>query len=321
MKRQYHKKSYKLQVTSYKFKNKEKLVTHRGLRNKQHGFTLVELLIATAIGMIVIGALYGTYIAQQRSFTAQDQVAEMNSTSKIALDMIVNDIRETGFGVPSSLDTIERTAGCLGINGFTQAVNLTDNSASEDQITLLGGFRKVGDLTAAAESGSTTLILTDISLLTDSGGNFQPDRGYISVGGIDMAVVTAVDGLTNTLTLQDGIQRSFPAGVPVYLVENVTYQVVNGELQSVRRLAGAGCATSPDTDVIAENIEDLQFDGDGSATGRIRVNILASTARGDPNFQGQGNPPLTIENRNHAATNDALRRRWWQMEVDLRNPV
>ena len=70
--------------------------------------------------MVIIGAIYGSYISQQRSYIAQDQVAEMNSTSKIALDMIVNDIRETGFGLPEDLTTIQRTAGCNGINGFTK---------------------------------------------------------------------------------------------------------------------------------------------------------------------------------------------------------
>ncbi|MEW6214402.1 MAG: prepilin-type N-terminal cleavage/methylation domain-containing protein, partial [Nitrospirota bacterium] len=286
----------------------------------EKGFTLTELMIAIVIGMIVISATYATYISQQRSFTAQDQVAEMNSTSKIALDMIANDIRETGFGVPDDLTTVQRTVGCSGINGFTQKINLTDNTASEDQITILGGFRLVGNIASAVSSGSTTLTLTDTSELNTT------DRAYISIAGLSFAIVTAIDSGTNTLTLQTGLDRDYPAGVPVYLIENVTYQIVNGELQKVRRLNGGGCATNPDTDTIAENIEDLQFalvdiaPADG-VTDRIRVNLLATTARPDPNFQGQGNPPATIENRNLAATNDSLRRRWWQMEVDLRNPI
>ncbi len=287
------------------------------------GVTLVELMIAIVIGMILIGSIYGTYISQQRSFTAQDQVAEMNSTSKISLDMIVNDIRETGFGVPDDLSSVTRPGGCTGINGYTQKINLTDNTASEDQITILGGFRFVGNIAAAVSSGSTTLVLDDASKLNIT------DKSYITIAGLSFAVVTAIAG--NTLTLQTGIDRSYPVGVPVYLVENITYQVVfdatdnRWELRRVRRLAGSGCTTASDTDVIAENIEDLQFatvdtNGDGT-TDRIRVNILAMTARLDPNFQGQGNPPSLIENRNHAATNDSLRRRWWQMEIDLRNPI
>jgi len=102
-------------------------------------------------------------------------------------------------------------------------------------------------------------------------------------------------------------------GVPVYLIEDYTYQVAGTELQRVRRLN----SIDPDIDIIAQNIEDLQFALLNNNT--VRVNILASTARPDPNFRGLGNPPETIENRNLPATNDALRRRWWRMEVAVRN--
>lgn len=338
MRQQHHKDSYKLQVTSCKSEKNLKLhsslvtrysllVTHHVLRIANYGFTLVELMIAIVVGMLIIAGTFASYISQQRSFVAQDQVAEINYTSKIALDMIVNDIRETGFGVPDNLTGIARVPGCLGINGYTQKINFIagtdDLTAAPDRITILGGFRLVGATFAAVAPGSTTLTLTDTTVLKSS-GTFKEDRGYITIGGISFTVVDSIAENTLTLNSSTPIDKTFPVGVPVYLIENVTYQVVNGELQKVRRLAGAGCTTASDTDVIAQNIEDLQFvlvDSDGNgATDRIRVNILAQTARPDPDFQGQGNPPPTIENRDHASTNDSLRRRWWQMEVALRNP-
>jgi Tfp pilus assembly protein PilW len=289
-------------------------------------------MIAIFIGMIIIGATYAAYISQQRSFTSQDQVAEMNSTSKIALDIIANDIRETGFGVPTDLSGITR-AGCSGINSFTQKINFTDNANSDDQITLLGGFRFVGNTASAVTSGSTTLQLTTTSNL---GMLNTADRSYISISGLSFAIVGGINTSTNTLTLYNTtpVDKAYPAGVPVYLVEDVTYQVVfnaannRNELRKVSRINCSACGggtNCSDTDVIAENIEDLQFatvdiNGDG-ITDRIRVNILSITPRPDPNFRGQGNPPAQIENRNHAPTNDGFRRRWWQMEVDLRNQI
>jgi hypothetical protein len=288
----------------------------------EYGYSVVELMIAIFIGMIIIGATYAAYISQQRSFTSQDQVAEMNSTSKIALDIIANDIRETGFAVPADLSSITR-AGCQGINGFTQRINFTDNANSPDQITLLGGFRFVGNTAAAVTSGGKTLQLTPMS---NPGILNTTDRSYISIAGVGFAMVTGITGNTLTLTNSTPADRTYPAGVPVYVVENITYRVVNGRLQKVMRANGGGCATNPDTDVISENIDDFQIaevdtNGDG-VTDRIRINILARTARPDPDFQGQGNQQgMTIENRNHPATNDSFRRRWWQMEVDLRNQI
>jgi hypothetical protein len=286
----------------------------------EKGASLVELMIALGIGMIITGAIYATYVSQQRSFTAQDRVSEMNSTSKIALDMIVNDIRDTGFGVPDALASFQKIAGCSGINGFVQKISFADNDKSEDQITLVGAYRQAGSLANAVSSGATQIILAgSTGILNDT------DRSYISIGGLSFAMVTSISGNALTLNGSTPVDKSYPPGVPVYLVENVTYQVVQGKLQKKRHMAGSGCTTNADTDVIAENIEDLQFEmldtnGDG-ITERIRVNILSRAEKPDPDFEGQGNPPSKIENRGHAATNDGYRRRWWQMEVDLRNPL
>ncbi|MFH1704214.1 MAG: prepilin-type N-terminal cleavage/methylation domain-containing protein [Nitrospirota bacterium] len=315
MKQQHHKNRNGLCVKSEP--SLKRLIAHHALRITHYGFTLVELMIAIFIGMIIIGATYAAYISQQRSFTSQDQVVEMNSTSKIALDMISNDIRETGFGVPTDLTTIQRLSGCLGINGYLQSINITDRTNGTDEITILGGFRLIGNIAAGVNTGSTTLTLSSISNLNTT------DRSYISIAGLGFAIITGISGNTLTLHNSTPADRPYPSGVPVYLVENITYQVVNRQLQKIRRLGSSGCSTNSDIDVIAENIDDFQVitvdtNDDGTAD-RIRINILARTLRPDLNFQGQGNPPAQIENRNHAPTTDSFRRRWWQMEVDLRN--
>ncbi|MGQ9570332.1 MAG: prepilin-type N-terminal cleavage/methylation domain-containing protein [Thermodesulfovibrionales bacterium] len=284
-----------------------------------YGFTLIELMIAIFIGMIIIGTTYAIYISQQRSFTLQDQVAEMNYTSKIALDIISNDIRETGFGVPDDLKTIKRKDSCQGINGYLQNVNVTNRYNSTDEITILGGFRLVGSTVSDVNAGSTTFKLTSAERLNTT------DRSYISFAGLSFAIVKEVKGNTITLLNSTPVNKTYSAGTPVYLIENITYQVINMKLQRVRRLNIGNCDTNPDVDVIAENIDDFQIaeidtDNDG-ITERIRINILARTPMPDPNFQGKGNPPPQIEDRRHNQTNDSFRRRWWQMEVDLRNQI
>lgn len=318
---------------------------------RDSGYTLVELMIAIAIGTIIIGATYSIYITQQRTFAAQDQVAELNATSKIALDIAANDFRETGFGVPE--------AGTYNINGFTTIFTTTDSSTTYDAVTIVGGFRRIGTLCSNGSGADTspndkTVVLVKAAGETTLDVNTS-DRRNISFTGLTNGTITAVAG--NTVTLLDPIGRAYPKysdlngngacddgeGVPVYVVEDYTFRVVGADLQRVRRLNGG----SPETQVIAENVEDFQVaygvdTNDDSVVDQfrysppgnqpllstdkvysVRLNILARTARPDQNFQGQGNPPNPIENRNNhnTATNDSLRRRWWQMTVDLRNPV
>ncbi len=293
-------------------------------RTGQNGYSLVELLVVIVISMIITGAIYSSYISQQRSFTAQDQVTELNSTSRISLNIIANDLREAGFGL------LEK--GTFNINGFTQVLTLTDNTNAPDRITLVGAFRKAGTLCSngngnAISPDDTTLILVP----PEGSGTLEnintTDKKNISIAGIRYGIVTSGGGADFKIQLQNPVAEAFPLftdsnangscddgeGVPVYLIEDYTYQVAGNELERVRRLN----SIDPDIDIIAQNIEDLQFALLNNNT--VRVNILASTARPDPNFQGLGNPPETIENRNLPATNDALRRRWWRMEVAVRN--
>ncbi|HUJ95491.1 MAG TPA: prepilin-type N-terminal cleavage/methylation domain-containing protein [Terriglobales bacterium] len=72
---------------------------HRRHHNPARGFTLMELMISLAIGMLVIGlavqlfshALNATFIVSER--------AQMQQDSRAAEDMIVNDISQAGSGL------------------------------------------------------------------------------------------------------------------------------------------------------------------------------------------------------------------------------
>jgi len=66
------------------------------LRNRQ-GFTLVELMIALAVGGIVMAAVMTSFLAQHETYLAQDEVVEMQQNARIAMDMLSRDIRSIGF--------------------------------------------------------------------------------------------------------------------------------------------------------------------------------------------------------------------------------
>jgi type IV pilus assembly protein PilW len=66
-------------------------------RRKEHGFTLVELLVAMAVAAVVMGAVYSLYKSQQESYIAQDQVVEMQQNVRAALYQMARDMRMAGF--------------------------------------------------------------------------------------------------------------------------------------------------------------------------------------------------------------------------------
>jgi len=67
------------------------------LRPRDGGFTLVELLAAILISSIAMAGIYSIFISQQRAFSAQEQIAEMNQNIRAAMDLMIREIRLAGY--------------------------------------------------------------------------------------------------------------------------------------------------------------------------------------------------------------------------------
>lgn len=64
----------------------------------RRGFTLIELMIAVAIGAFVIGALYSLFVGQMRQFMYQDTQMEMHQNMRLGMDILTRTTRMAGFG-------------------------------------------------------------------------------------------------------------------------------------------------------------------------------------------------------------------------------
>ena len=64
------------------------------------GFTLIEMMVAIALGMIVIAGATGTFTAQTRQNAAEEQISQMNQNVRGALDMIIRDLMQAGYKAP-----------------------------------------------------------------------------------------------------------------------------------------------------------------------------------------------------------------------------
>ncbi len=65
--------------------------------SRQKGFTLVELIVATAVTLVVLAAIFMTYKSQQDSYVSQEQVAEMQQNLRAAFYMMARDVRMAGY--------------------------------------------------------------------------------------------------------------------------------------------------------------------------------------------------------------------------------
>lgn len=113
---------------------------------------MVEVLIAMAVGMVVLGAVYATFTLQSRHLAGQEQIAELYQNARTAMDIMVREIAMAGYNqtsasCPSPPVAVRRCSGvttatntpCTGItNAGTSAISFTaDLNANCD--TTAGG--------------------------------------------------------------------------------------------------------------------------------------------------------------------------------------
>src|SRR5947209_4652654 len=69
-------------------------------RNSEHGFTLMELLVATAIGLVVIGTALGTFKDALGMTNTVSNVSDTTQNLRGGANFLIHDLVLAGRGVP-----------------------------------------------------------------------------------------------------------------------------------------------------------------------------------------------------------------------------
>jgi type IV pilus assembly protein PilW len=144
---------------------------------KKNGFTLIELLASILISVVLMAGFYSVFFSQQKAFSAQEQVAEMNQNIRAALDLMTREIRLAGYKTSTST-----------FNGIA--------TATSDSIRILADLNQDGDVADDNE---------DITYTYNSGAK------QICRNGVGLPVADNITSLSFQYTLKDGSVTSAPA--------------------------------------------------------------------------------------------------------------
>jgi prepilin-type N-terminal cleavage/methylation domain-containing protein len=114
-------------------------------RARQQGFTLLELMVALAIGTLVVGTVYTLGGASSRAFQEQQRISQLQLATRLAIDRIRRDVALAGFGgLPDSNQA--RTAGGTPFPGRIIGLQVFNND--------LEGHNAVYAMTGASAAGT-----------------------------------------------------------------------------------------------------------------------------------------------------------------------
>ncbi len=109
----------------YSYLNKQRVpATNSGrsimqLAFTQRGFTMIELLIGMALGLIVVASAVTVFSGSRKSVELNSALTDIQDSARFALDAITRDIRMAGF------------QGCVDINNATAKI-LANNAPTDD---------------------------------------------------------------------------------------------------------------------------------------------------------------------------------------------
>jgi type IV pilus assembly protein PilW len=134
-----------------------------------HGFTLIELLVAMVVALLAMGAIYSTFLNQQKSYVVQQETAAMHQNIRAALFYMEREIRMAGCDPTGNANA-----------GFPIVPTIGAQASS---------IRFTEDVTGAGGNpdGAVTAANEDIQYNLDASGNLR--RTDFNAGGSPGVIV------------------------------------------------------------------------------------------------------------------------------------
>jgi type II secretory pathway pseudopilin PulG len=217
---------------------------------KNSGFTLVELIIGMGVTMVALAAAVLMFRDSTRANTNVTQTSDMSDNMRAGLNLIVQDLIQTGTGIPTGGISIPNTPNAAGCNTGAKVkrppavLNLTFNGPNSANVgcnvilpaiepgNALGPTVTSPDGTSGPQTDIVTMMYADNTLALDQ----RPITGPACPTG-----KIAADGSQIDFGSSPGCATLGAAGIPVNpgdLLMLYNAHNPNGILQTVSSVAG-----------------------------------------------------------------------------------
>jgi len=240
----------------------------------QAGLGLVELMVAMAIGLILMLGATGTLITNQRVFNATEGLSGIQDSSRIAIDMLSRDLREAG-GHP-----------CLTMTLFDQT------NANATALAIKAQLAQAGSVVldppdspsnrVAAQSALQMVTITDTQTITAQAGTVLTFANSLAAGDIIIACtgktayLLEVTAATPTTATVESVPTADLTGASIASGLDFRFWYIgtnaDGRLNSLYRRVGAGAGDGLE---MVDNIVGLATQDLGNGAVRIQLTLCS----------------------------------------------
>jgi len=248
---------------------------------RQHGLSIIELMVAIALSMILILGVFQIFSASRHSSQVQTELARLQENARFALDVLSHDIRMAGKLGCNSTAKLDSNSSDLpdfdyGIHGYedTSAYSnlpitlLKGNSDNPDSTDVTDGTDSI-KLSWASAIGTSITSFTDTSVFTVASSNSIgiDDYSPLVIGNCKQAeTFIAKEIKNNKISTYDAekLLHNYDTSSQVYKLNAHAYYV-GTDINGIKNLYQSYITASTSSPAITtypliEGIEDLQIE-------------------------------------------------------------
>ena len=200
----------------------------------ERGFSLIEMMVATAIMSLALSIAGAFFVASRNAVTDQMTAQETLQGLRAALDTLERDFRLGGACLPTTGNDFPALAGTNSgtLDGLTARTALV-----RSDMTCIRW-----PITVAPSAGATTLTLSSVS------GFAAGQRAYIRDGSNNFSEyvnITGVNTGTNKLTISAGLQNAYIVNSYIYGIDERVYKIDSTTYAPVTAITVAVNGASP----------------------------------------------------------------------------
>jgi prepilin-type N-terminal cleavage/methylation domain-containing protein len=245
------------------------------------GFTLVELMVASAISVVLVATVYSVSLYQLNTFKTEQMKTKMHQSIRAGMDLLAMDVCMAGYGVPA--EGADLDAWISWVPGMTENPHIVRGvGLMPDELYIAAAF-DAPEATLAHPAGRGDVVIE----LDTSSANFNIwDRSVLYIGREEMARVVSVSHnrvtvSTDPLLNGQGLGRPYPAGTEVELVQVIRYMTDSLITPHLQREDSAKDYAFDWQKMVAGNVEDFQVSRYGDA---INIELTGKIQSPDPNY-------------------------------------
>jgi len=129
----------------------------------QRGFTLVELMVAAGLSLFVLGTIYGVFRSQTHTVKGQESRMEAQEYAMSVLDVMVREIRNTGYFPTTACDSTGGIAAATATSfSFVYDRNNDGACSGDDEVIVFAydGTNVTRNGLALTDGNATAFLFT-----------------------------------------------------------------------------------------------------------------------------------------------------------------